>query len=572
MATNDYDAIVIGSGAAGGIVAAILSEAGKHVLLLERGQNLTVDQIPRDHVRNHRLSLYGHNTGPELDGFPRVWVDNQDHEHVVRPHEGAYQNNAMTVGGGTRVYGAQAWRFMPQDFRMATLYGVPEGSMLADWPISYDDLEPYYDRAEWEIGVSGDSTGNLYMGPRARGYPVDGNARVSCACSMGPRARGYPMPPVGDSVQHRVLAKGAKALGWSTFAAPLLINSIPYNGRPACIRCQHCVGHACPTDAKNGSHNTTVPRALATGNCELVTGALVERIDVNDRGNATGISYFVEQGGKVERYQATARAIVSSAGAIESARLLLNSSTPLHPYGLGNDFDLVGRNLQGHYYPGAYGLMPENVFDGLGPGPSIATSQFNHGNPGVIGGAMLADEFVKQPLLFWSWGLAPDVPRWGEENKRWMRENFTRVLQVQGPVQEIPNPEARVTIDPNVRDRYGVPVVRLSGKAHPETGKTVAFMRERAAEWVRASGATKIWTRPGDPVPLGLTGGQHQAGTCRMGADPKTSVTDPWGRVHGHDNLFVVDGSLHVTNGGFNPVLTIMALAFRSAEYIARNF
>src|SRR5579883_418069 len=297
---------------------------------------------------------------------------------------------------------------------------------------------------------------------------------------------------------------------------------------------------------------------------------MAERIEVNGQGDATGVSYFVEENGKVERRHARAKVVVVSAGAIESARLLLNSATPQQPHGLGNDYDQVGRNLQGHYYPGAYGLMQENVYDGLGPGPSIATCQFNHGNPGVIGGAMLADEFVKQPLLFWYWGLAPDIPRWGLENKRWMRENFSRVLQVQGPVQEIPNPEARVTIAPDVRDRYGVPVARLSGKAHPETAKTVAFMREKAAEWLRASGATKIWTRPEDPVPLVLSGGQHQAGTCRMGADPKSSVTDPWGRVHGQDNVFVVDGGLHVTNGGFNPVLTIMALAFRSAEYIAK--
>lgn len=551
MSHYDYDAIVIGGGAAGGIVAAVLAEAGKHVLLLERGKSLRLDEIPRDHVRNHRLSLYGHNTGPDLDGFPRVWVDDQGREHTCRPHEGAYQNNAMTLGGGTRVYGAQAWRFLPQDFRMASVYGVPEGSSLADWPISYDDLAPYYERAERQIGVAGDMRGDPYAGSRARDYP---------------------MPPLGDSRQTMALRAGANALGWDTVAVPLLINTVPYNGRAACVRCQHCVGHACPTDAKNGTHNTAIPRALATGNCHLVTGAMAERIEVDGAGNASGVAYFVENEGAIERHLARAKVVIASAGAIESARLLLNSASKLHPNGLGNDTDQVGRGLQGHYYPGAYGIMEEQVYDGLGPGPSIATLKFNHGNGGVIGGGMLADEFVKQPLLFWYWSLPPGLPRWGAENKRWVRENFTRVLQVQGPVQEIPNPEARVTVAPNVRDKYGVPVARLSGTAHPETAKTVAFMRERAEEWLRASGAVKIWSRPGDPVPLGLSGGQHQAGTCRMGNDPKTSVTDQWGRVHGHDNLFVVDGSLHVTNGGLNPVLTIMALAFRSAEFIAKNF
>jgi choline dehydrogenase-like flavoprotein len=149
-----------------------------------------------------------------------------------------------------------------------------------------------------------------------------------------------------------------------------------------------------------------------------------------------------------------------------------------------------------------------------------------------------------------------------------MRDNFTRVLHVRGPVQDIPNPEGRVTVDQSVRDRWGIPVARLSGSTHPATVQAAEFMRERGEEWLRASGCESVWSfRPG----LVLSGGQHQAGTCRMGNDPQSSVTDKWGRVHNHDNLFVVDGSLHVTNGGFNPVLTIMALAFRSALHIAET-
>ena len=148
-----------------------------------------------------------------------------------------------------------------------------------------------------------------------------------------------------------------------------------------------------------------------------------------------------------------------------------------------------------------------------------------------------------------------------------MRENFNRTLHVMGPVQDIPNPECRVQIAPNVRDRYGIPVAKLSGTTHPETVKTATFMFERAKEWMEASGAVRVW---GSPPGLGLSAGQHQAGTCRMGDDPRASVTDRWGRIHAHGNLFVIDGSLHVTNGGFNPVLTIMALAFRCAEQIAK--
>ena len=180
---------------------------------------------------------------------------------------------------------------------------------------------------------------------------------------------------------------------------------------------------------------------------------------------------------------------------------------------------------------------------------------------------MLADDFTMLPIIFWKWALPPGLKHWGRDAKDFMRDKFHHVLQVKGPVQEIPNPESRVTVSRDVQDRFGLPVARLSGTTHPETMRTAAFMFERAQDWVKASGATKIWGQAPGPR---LSGGQHQAGTARMGTDPSNSVTDKWGRVWGHDNLFVTDGSLHPTNGGFNPVLTIMALAFRNAEAIGR--
>src|SRR5690606_6149006 len=238
-----------------------------------------------------------------------------------------------------------------------------------------------------------------------------------------------------------------------------------YNGRPACIGCQHCVGFACPVDAKNGTQNTMIARALATGNCTLITEAMVERITVSEGGRVTGVAYFTNDGTRVE---VRADVVVVSAGAIESARLLLNSASKQEPRGLGNQSDQVGRHLQGHYYPGALGLFPEPGQDGVGPGATTATCEFNHDNDGVVGGGMLADDFIVLPIIFWKRRLPPDLPRWGAANKAFMRDNYRRVMDVTGPVHEIPNPESRVTLS-TARDKWGIPVAKLSGVAHPET-------------------------------------------------------------------------------------------------------
>ncbi len=538
-----FDVVIVGAGAGGGVVAGVLAEAGKRVLLLERGRYLAFEQVGRDHLRNQRLSQYGNDVGPDGPDHPRVAVTPKGEARTVLPHEGGYQNNAATVGGGTRVYGGQAWRFHPLDFKMATTYGVPDGSSLADWPIAFEDLEPFYERAEWEVGVAGDASQMTHL-PAYK--------------------KPYPLPPMPVNLQGKTVRRGAESLGWHTFPLPLLINTKPYGGREACVHCQHCVGFACPTDAKNGSQNTLLPRALATGRCELRENVMVQKVETDTAGRATGVAYFDAAG---QRKTARADVVILSGGAVESARLLLVSANEKEPNGLGNAHDQVGRNLQGHYYVGAVGLFSEPVQDLFGPGATTATCRWSHGNDGIVGGGMLADEFLILPVIFQKRMLPPDVPRWGAEPKKWMRDNYLRVLDVKGPIQEIPSPDSRVTLDPNVTDKWGTHVARLSGTTHPETLRTYRFMSARATEWVEASGATKIWGN--DIPPLYLSAGQHQAGTCRMGDDPLTSVVDKNNRVHGHDNLFVVDGSVHVTNGGFNPVLTILALAFRAGDHIS---
>ena len=540
--TGRYDAIVIGAGAGGGVAAGVLSAAGKSVLLIERGSTIT--SVDRDHLRNQRFSRYGVSAGPSLHDH-RVFVDPDNHEHVVGPLDGGYNNNAACVGSGTVVYGGQAWRYMPEDFRMASLYGVPEGSSLADWPIGYEDLAPFYEKAEREIGVCGDDLSMVHL--PSFDHP-------------------YPMPAMHMNATGARMLAAATALGWRHCRVPLLINSKPRAGRAACIHCQHCVGFACPVDAKNGTQNTTIATALASGRCTLLTEAMVERITTTAAGAADGIVYVDKDGG---RHEVKADVIVVAGGAIESARLLLNSTSADEPNGLGNNHDQVGRNLQGHYYSNASGLFEDDLWDGIGPGPTIATTQFNHGNEGIVGGGMLADDFIITPINFWSWVLPSDVPRWGAANKQFMRENYRRVVQIKGPVHEIPHPDARVTLDADIRDRFGIPAARLSGHTHPETVRAADFLDTRAREWLSTAGAVKVW---GGGHGLYLSGGQHQAGTCRMGLDPQTSVVDTHGRVHGHGSLFVADGSVHTTNGGFNPVLTIMATAWRTAEGIVKGW
>ncbi|CAM4447836.1 choline dehydrogenase-like flavoprotein [Paenibacillus endophyticus] len=543
-----YDVVIIGAGAGGSVAAAVLAEAGLHVLIVERGSWLPYSQVGSDHLRNHRFTKYGHNTGPELEGNPRTILLASGAERITAPLEGDYHNNAMTVGGGTRIYGAQAWRFHPDDFRMASRYGVPDGSSLSDWPIRYEDLEPYYVRAEWEVGVSGDGLAHSGRGKRQQDYPM-------------------PALPLTLEAQH--LARGAEKLGWETGAVPLLINSVDRDGRPACGRCGQCVGFACPTNSKNGGHNTMLVRAIATGNCDLICDTMAERIETEGGRHAAGVRLARQIEGSIQRLLVKASHVVLAAGAIESARLLLGSATESEPNGIGNQSGQVGRNLQGHVYSGAYGLFDEQVQDGLGPGVSIATFRFDHSREGgIIGGGLLANEFTRLPLIHWYRALAPNAARWGIAGKETMRESYLRTSQIQGPIQEIPSAESRVRLSKTVKDRFGMPVAQLSGSVHPESLRSSAMLGEQAEKWLWASGAKEVWrTQPGG----GLSAGQHQAGTLRMGNDPLTSVTDPLGRIHGYDNLWVSDGSVHVTNGGVNPVLTILALAFRTAENVVKQ-
>src|ERR1700739_887432 len=254
---NRVHAVVFGAGPAGGIVAKELAVAGLSVVLLERGKWYTAFDCRKDDLRNQRTTALGCAFGPDDERNPRGVVHKNARQEIVKPSDGSYSNNAACVGGGTFRYGAMAWRFMANDFRMRSVYGAVAGSTLEDWPIGYEDLEPYYEKAEWEIGVSGDDSNNIFKAPRKKALP---------------------MPPLSPNVEFEVLEPAARRLGWHPFHIPMLRNSVPYNGRGPCMRCRWCVGFACEVDAKNGTQNTVIPTALSSGNCELRTECVVKEI------------------------------------------------------------------------------------------------------------------------------------------------------------------------------------------------------------------------------------------------------------------------------------------------------
>ena len=312
------------------------------------------------------------------------------------------------------------------------------GSTLDDWPISYEDLEPCYEKAEWEIGVAGDDSQNPFAPPRKKPQP---------------------MPPFSHNKGADYCWIAALRLGLHPFPNPVLRNSVPYGGRPACIRMRNCNGYPCPVNAKSGTHNTVIPVALASGNCELRTHAVVSEVIVNEQGRITGVSLF-RQG--LPKKTQTADIVILSASAIETARLLLNSKSRLFPEGIGNENGWVGKNLQGHAYPKAYGIFRDDVYDDFGPGSSVAICDFSHHNPGIVGGGYLANSFFIRPYSFTDI-RPPGAKRWGKEHKDFQRINYKKVIKVHGPYQDIPRFDQRVKLIP----RSGISGVFLLPGFHP---------------------------------------------------------------------------------------------------------
>lgn len=360
---------------------------------------------------------------------------------------GDYGLIANTLGGGTRLWQGMAWRFYEEDFRMASTYGVPEDSTVVDWPFDYDELAPYYDRVEWELGVAGDAD--------------------SVALSRVKRTRPLPMPAFAPDETHRVLGAAAHELGWSTSPIPFALNSVARDTRRGCVLCGQNVGQACPVNAKNGTHNTFIPRALRAG-AHLITNAQVLEIEHDGRGKATAVRLVRDSAeGGVER-RVRAHKFVVSAGPIETPRLLLAS-------GLGNDW--VGRNHHSHGVGLVVDLTGPSPKNYVGPGHSVATSDWLHRDCLAWGGGILVDAPTFYPGQKAPFHLPAGVGL-GAAHKRWMRDT-PPPLGMLAMTNEAPHVASRITLDPNITDRYGMPAARMAGKPTNATIETVDFMVER---------------------------------------------------------------------------------------------
>ena len=444
---SSTDAIVVGAGAGGGVVAKELATAGWNVLLLERGPWLRTGSFGHSELRQSFTSAVSPTPfGPKFSEVRTVRPDTKTPARVVHPRDALYGTLPACVGGGTVYYGAHAWRFHPEAFHLKSFVGEVAGSNLADWPMSYDDLEPYYEKTEYDLGVSGDL--NPY-GP--------------------PRRRPLPLPPVLENKEAEVLYPAARRLGWKPFHVPLAILSQPYRGRAACTHCAYCNGFGCEVGAKSSTLVSVIPDALSTGHCRLIPSAFVREISVDSRGTPDGVVYQVE--GSSVWQKVKARVIVLACSATETPRLLLNSKSRFFPQGIGNEHDEVGRNIENDGGQFVYGLFENIVTDQTGPGAYFGVDDFQYRDMGIgasdggkLAHGILTNYHTRPPLGFVQRIGSPEgVPRFGAGLKAFYRKYFLRSIWIYSTCHTYPRYENRVDVDPLVRDARGVPEI---GRAH----------------------------------------------------------------------------------------------------------
>lgn len=541
---SEHDVVIVGSGAGGGTLAWGLASAGVKVLVLEKGPRYDLaDFVQHDELRSARRDMFV----PFATEEPHMVKVGDEPSHR-RSSEGWI---SCVVGGGTVHMSGFFYRLHEVDFRRRSELGVPGGSTVADWPISYSDLAPYYDQVEQMLGVSGAAGTNPFDPPRS-----------------GP----YPNPPLEEHAITPHLDRALKKLGWHPYPTPRAILSRPHDGRPACDYCGYCGGYGCWNGAKSSTLFTFIPKAIATGHCTVVPGAMVTEVVAGPDGKARGVRWRDAAGANHEE---RARAVVVSCGAIESARLLLLSRSARFPHGLANGGGQVGRNLAlstfasveaellssggGKAIRGLMGRHPwlgRTVQDFYAPRrggePKAGTIRFDLAHPNPIFNAESVARGGPQVL-------------WGERLKEALERRFHqgRTLEAEIFSEFTPTPHTFVELDPEVRDRYGLPAARITVKHHEQDLAGAAMLTGKAEEAFLALGADSVHVKEKGGVTWVL---QH--GTCRSGKDPRESVLDAHCRAHEVPNLYVVDGSFIPTSGGVPNTLTIEANALRVAAHL----
>jgi len=541
--STEVDFVVIGSGAAGGIMAKQLSVAGFSVVVLEQGG---WGKYGREHEYNKDEWLQRN-----LSEEDRLMSDPAKQPNTFRPNDKvkAVPGNhsyGCVIGGGTVTYGGSMWRHLPYEFHEASYDPtIPAGTAMADWPITYEELEPYYTQAEWEMGISGQRVNSPFFAPMSKDYPV---------------------PPVPLKSSGALFNVAAAKLNLTVVPGPLAIITKPYMGRAACVNCGICSGYGCQVRARSSSAVTVLPIAEKTGRCEIRVKSYVREISTDASGRVTGIVYFDDQKREIRQ---KAKAVILSANASESARLLLMSKSARFPEGLANSSGMVGRHVMFGNTVNAHALFehPLNEYKGVISGAGILDYVPSDAKRGFYGGGRMTARGYQTPFELGLNGLSPESPSWGAGYKKALREEANHRMTITSFVTQLPLATNRVDLDPDVKDAWGLPAMRITFSGHPDDKKNMEFFRQKSIEILEAAGAKKVWAPPVNES----HNGAHNRGTCRMGNDPKTSVVDKFHKAHDVPNLYIVDGSNFVTGGRNHPTMTIEALAFRAAEGIIQS-
>jgi len=532
---DQVDFLIIGCGASGSVLARELSRNGFSVVALEQGPWLDRKQFSHDEYRVAAQSLLTNNPQKQPTTFRKT------------PNDKAKKQSAFVygrmVGGGTVHFTANFWRFHEIDFIEAGKKGTIAGTGFADWPITYTDLEPYYTKAEWDLGVSG----------QAGVSPFD-----------PPRSKPYPLPPMPVKSSGVIFEQAARKLGYHPFPAPMAVISQSYQGRLPCAHCGFCAGFGCEMGAKSSPLPTMVPQAVATRRCEIRPHSYVRKIELDSKGRAVGAVYFDENGKQSLQH---AKAVIVSCNGAETPRLLLMSKSNRFPSGLANSSGLVGKYLMFNTFTITGGLFEHQLNEYKSIEVTRILQDFyelDAQKVGFYGGGGMDARFVWTPIQFAAFGISPHLPQWGSEYKKALQKYFTRTMYLTGHGTSLPLETNSITLDETVKDEWGLPAICVTYKDHPDDLANQRFLVARSMEILETAKALDRWSFPVEEQNYGF----HLLGTCRMGNDPKSSVINAEHRSHDVPNLFLCDGSSLVTSGRGQPTETIQALAFRASDRI----